>query len=347
MTSSETTQVWVDGHYNIIIDGKEIGVFCTIDGSQGQLGDINQTFSIKYELKPGVFDHPDKRGLEIAKEKEYNVQLFGSVVKDVPDCAVVSKDGKTWTIMNGSQWIWLDDEAFEKMKNNTDPVDNIPNDYECKPPGKLVWITGGTGMGKSTTTTYIKEKAGFVLYEGDCFMFGVNPYVGASAKGPSFWGNKMLRGISDERKEVCKKVMEVGYKKLMEGQEAPFSIWEDFYGMMCQEILAEREKIGGDWIINQGVYTKEARDLIRIKLGSQLKFVFFDMDPDLQAARLANREKGTGEITEEVLEAKKQECLKRTRGYQRRQDDEQNSFQIDITESMKTEDIANEIIKNL
>jgi len=340
MTSSETTQVWLDGRYNVHVDGKEVGFICTIDGSQGEFGDLNKTFSSKVELKQGVFDHPDKRGLEITKEKEYNVQILGATKRDVPDCAVVSKDGKTWTTMKGSQWIWLDDEAFEKFKNNTDPVDNIPNNYECKPPGKLVWITGGTGMGKTTTSTYIKEKAGFVLYEGDCFLFGLNPYVGASAKGPSFWGTKMLRGISDERKKVCTKAMEDGYKKLLDGQEAPFSIWEDFYGMMCEEILSEREKIGGDWVINQAVYTKEARDFIRSKLGSQLKFVFLDMDPDLQAARIAIREMGTGEITEEVLEAKKQECLKRTRGYERRQEDEPNSLQIDIIESMKTEDIA-------
>jgi len=142
---------------------------------------------------------------------------------------------------------------------------------------------------------------------------------------------------------VCNKALE-GYKMLLSGHQAPAIIWENVYTMMCDEINAERAKIGGNWVVNQAVYTREARDFIRSRLGSQVKFVFLDMDPELQAVRLASRENGTGQISEEALEARKQECLRRTQGYQRKQEDEQSSIQIDIKESMTPEDIAHTII---
>jgi len=344
MASSGATPKLQDGRYMIIWEGKELGFVVTIDGSDAQFSDLNGSFSSKLEINYGVFDHPDKRGLEVTGAREYNLQSRGSTKKDILDCGVVSEDGKSMTMMNGCVWLWLDEEAFQQKKNNTDPVDNMPNDYECKPPGKLVWLTGGTGMGKSTTATYMKENAGFVHYEGDCFIYGINPYVGAAPQGSSLFGPRVLRGISEERKAACQRAFD-GYKNLKEGKEAEASIWEDLYALMCDEISSEREKVGGDWLINQGVYKRAARDLIRSKLGDKVKFVFLDMSPELQASRLAKREKGYGEITEEVLEMKRQECQKKTFGYERKQDDEPNSLQIMITEFTKTEDIVNSIIE--
>jgi len=189
-------QLWKDGHYKLLWGGKEMHFFATVSANQCKVSDLNGTYSNEYEISQGEFKHPDKRGLEITKENHYNVQRIHSTIKDVTDCAVVSKDGKTWTFMNGNQLIWMDEEAFQQVKNNTDPADNMPNDYESRPLGRIVWITGGTGMGKTTTANYMKDKAGFVLYEGDCFLFGLNPYVGSAPQGTSYFGTRRLRGIS-------------------------------------------------------------------------------------------------------------------------------------------------------
>jgi len=345
-TSKPAPPTLQDGRYNIIWEGKEIGFIVTINGGDVHFSDLNGSFSEKLDMIYGVFDHPDKRGLELTGAKEYNLQFWRiETKKEIKDCGVVSEDGKSMTTMNLCKWEWLDEETFEQKKNNTDPVDNMPNDYECKQPGKLIWLTGGTGMGKSTTAAYMKENEGFVHYEGDCFIYGINPFVGAAPQGSSIFGPRVLRGVSEERKAVCQRAFD-GYKNLfLKGQEADSSIWEDLYSMMCDEISGEREKIGGDWLINQGVYKRAARDQIRKKLGKEVKFVFLDMDPELQATRLAKREKGDGDITEEVREIKRKECQKRTFGYERKQDDEPNSLQINITELTKTEDIVKSIIE--
>ena len=110
----------------------------------------------------GVFDHVDKRGLEMTGASAYNVQtdVVRGILqkKEVLDCAVVSGDGKTWTFMNGHEWRWMDEEAFGELQKETDPAGELPNDYSPgQEPGRLVWITGGTGMGKTTTSRYLKE----------------------------------------------------------------------------------------------------------------------------------------------------------------------------------------------
>ena len=81
-------------------------------------------------------------------------------------------------------------------------------------------------------------------------MFGLNPYVGAAPRGSSIFGTRHLSGLSEERHEICERAGG-GYRSLFNGEETPFSIWDDFYSAMCEEILRERQKLGGDWVINQ------------------------------------------------------------------------------------------------
>ena len=51
--------------------------------------------------------------------------------------------------------------------------------------GKLVWLSGPPGAGKSTTGALMGKDAGYVYFEADCTMNGQNPFVPLDAENPT------------------------------------------------------------------------------------------------------------------------------------------------------------------
>ena len=350
--SESHTFPWKQGYYKGM-EGNIVFIMQVVkDKTTTFMGDIE----MYGKLESGVFDGvSDKRGLMSTESKTYNLKLSFPPPADWPPCyMVLSDDGMKMTNMNGGIAEWIDEETFQKLKADTDPADNYPNTYTPNPqnPGKIIWISGGTGMGKSTTSLSLKRKHGYILYEGDAFMFGCNPYIDAAPKGGSLFGTKSLSGICPERKKACQRMMDEGYTNILSGKEADPSVWEDGYGMMCDDIIRERQKLGGDWVINQAVYTRAARNVVRRKLGASLKFVMLDMDPELQSKRLAKRitsgfgEAGalSGEVTEEALEKAKEEMKKMTGRLEDVQKDEHNTIALVISEDMSVDDVVDKIL---
>ena len=54
--------------------------------------------------------------------------------------------------------------------------------------GKLVWLSGPPGAGKSTTGQLMSREAGFVYLEVDCIMNFLNPFVPTDVENPSVSG---------------------------------------------------------------------------------------------------------------------------------------------------------------
>ena len=88
-----------------------------------------------------------------------------------------------------SQLIKLTEEEYIAFLNDFDPIESPPNNYKIQPEnqgftfckhkfwknlnlsdlGKLIWITGPPGTGKSTTAQCLARDHGYVYYEADCF----------------------------------------------------------------------------------------------------------------------------------------------------------------------------------
>ena len=104
---------------------------------------------------------------------------------------VMSKDGKliySWGMWNDVEHLkWLSDEDLKRMADDRDPKDFPSCPYKIQPEnqGKLVWLSGPPGAGKSTTGQLMSKEAGFVYFEADCTMHNLNPFVPPNAGNPS------------------------------------------------------------------------------------------------------------------------------------------------------------------
>merc|ERR1711983_214161 len=83
---------------------------------------------------------------------------------------------------------------------SSEHINDRSHPYKVQPEnqGKLIFISGAPGSGKSTTALKLAKKEGFVYYEGDGFIFLRNPYIPLDAEEPSFATSKQkrIRGLS-------------------------------------------------------------------------------------------------------------------------------------------------------
>ena len=82
---------------------------------------------------------------------------------------------------------WMTEHDYLAYKDCGDPADAPSSHYNIQPNnlGKLFWISGPPGVGKSTIAQALSIIAGYVYYEGDCFSNHVNPFIPPEAKEPT------------------------------------------------------------------------------------------------------------------------------------------------------------------
>ena len=131
------------------------------------------------------------------------------------------------------------------------------------------------------------------------------------------------------------------FLKLSESQEVDDLAGEKFYKYMSQCVGSERKRIGGNWAVAQAVPTKNLRDVIRKTLGDdKVTFILLNLEKETARERLGQRHGDT-----ETGKAETEFLLKIQEFYEAKGDDEENTFDVTITNEMDQNDVVTKILE--
>ena len=106
---------------------------------------------------------------------------------------------------------------------------------------------------------------------------------------------------------------------------------------MCREVEIQRERLGGDFAVAYLVQTRESRDLCRA-LCPDLVFITMTMTEACQRKRLKGRF-GDQEIPPFLIRLFEES--------EPAGDDEENAYNIMITEEMTRKDVLNKVLEHI
>merc|ERR1712013_110092 len=183
-----------------------------------------------------------------------------------------------------------------------EPVSAPTAPYPLRPGnlGKIAFLTGPPGSGKSTIAGLIAKKEKWVYYEGDGFFLGFNPYVfpnesqvEARSEKPALIGP----GMSDRVAALAQ--FFINQDQIRKNETNNRRPTDHYYNLMAQDIKKERERVGGDWICAFAMNKRLDRDIFRKVIGEDLIFVVLDISLDLVKERLAGRGQGEEALAKE------------------------------------------------
>ena len=124
-----------------------------------------------------------------AKYFDLEMTFFGGHIKMY---GVLHEDGKGATLCNMLSEV--DEILLMTPEKQKEIMEARPHQDEIIPPGakvqpenqgKILWLSGPPGAGKSTTAQYLAREKGWVYYEADCYSQGVDPFIALDVAEPS------------------------------------------------------------------------------------------------------------------------------------------------------------------
>ena len=237
----------------------------------------------------------------------------------------VSEDGARlsfWTMSKELEYFdWVSKEDLLAFVDSLDPVSAPSNHYKLQPKftnGKFLWISGAPGLGKSTS--------------------GPNPYIPPNVEEPSLATIKQnpLKGVPKERLNIVNNGFEE-FIKMIGGKGHDDKTFEEFYSILCNDIKAEKKRIGGNWVVAGTVFTKALREHIKKELGPDLVFVLLNMTIDEQRKRVLARH-GEGNVGW---------LINVFHLFEPATAEETNTISVNVTNDMSKEDVVKKILEQI
>jgi len=199
------------------------------------------------------------------------------------------------------RWITPEEAAIIRgREQEAAAAPKVPYPLQPGKKGKIVFMSGPPGSGKSTIAGIIAKQEKFVFYEGDGFFLGFNPYVfpnesqvEARSEKPALIGAGMAA-----RGEAMVGWLFNQYQ-LAQNETTNRAPTNQYFTLMAENIKAEKERVGGDWIVAFALKKRLDRDIFRKVIGSDLLSIVLDISLELVKERLEGRGKGEEALAQE------------------------------------------------
>ena len=184
---------------------------------------------------------------------------------------------------------------------------------------------------------------GYVFYEADMFLSFTNPFIDPTEDGMKpMQTQRHLKGVPKEAFEASVnglemfKQMQAGIFDKLEENLAPM------YKQMGEHIKKQKERLGGNFVIAQAVFSRNQRKTLQNLIGPDLIFIVLNMSKECQMKRVKIRhgDAAGGEFGNKVLEI----YSKYAELCEPAAEDEENSYNITITDDMSREDVIEKIL---
>ena len=261
----EQTEVfpWRDGNYR----GSAFIEALVLTGEKAVVANN----SMEMTFKQGVFGEVDEDIAEMTGEKNFTVEIsFARMGKVVANHGVLVEDGTRFVFKTFGLLLtldWMTEEEAERLANDGDPISAPTSPYTVEPDrqGRLLWLTGPPGLGKSTSAQLLSREHGYVYYEGDCFASLKNPYIPSNVEGASMAQRNQRKLVGEgaaERRAVADKFRKQWEVKFG-GGEWDVDAMEAGYKELFKDVARERARLGGDWAVACVLDSRAIRDLAR------------------------------------------------------------------------------------
>jgi len=344
----------LDGYYKV---NESLFVTWKVDGDKIECKDAYDTYDYKPTLHYGDFGEASDKIKEASGKQRYNMKItyyFAMGEKDengeiklIPftDHGVVTDEGNK-VYLKGMAPLFtsekITDEEFAALEDAYDDIEQPPGPYTVQPnnQGKIVWLTGAPGSGKSTTAQLLGRLHGYVYYEADCFASMKNPFVDLNSENPTMDQMKQnfLKGKGAAERSAMIKGCSETWGKVMTGErdENTDKVLVQFYGAMCEDIKMLKKRIGGNWAIANVVLNKVVLQKMREVLGDDLICIHLQLEKEVKMNRLLERHEGGGKLVDMIEAVENQMDFT---------EDDKELVYSRISGDMTREDVVNRVLE--